>query len=106
LRRRTSKSPCSTIPAAAFADLLEVELDTKTIQRGQNNLNSGVLPYFRLLHGQVGSATDISRILLVTSTHDMPPTEERLSISYTSESFGQMRRFLRNHGWLPEDERS
>ena len=86
--------------------LLEVELDTKTIQRVQDNLDSGVLPHFRMLHGKVGSATDISRIVLVTSKQDVPLTEERMSISYTTESFGKMRRFLRNHGWLPENERA
>jgi hypothetical protein len=86
--------------------LLEVELDTKTVQRVQDNLSGGGLPHFRLLHGKVGSATDISRIVLVTSKQDLPLSEERVSISYTTESFGKMRRFLRTHGWLPKGERA
>jgi len=87
-------------------ELLEVELDTKTIQRVEDNASAGVLPHFRLLHGQVGSATDVSRIVLVTTKLELPLSEERMSSSYTNESFGQMRRFLRSHGWLPEGERS
>jgi hypothetical protein len=89
-----------------LTELLDVELDTKTIQRVQDNLSGDVLPHFRMLHGQVGSATDVSRIVLVTASLELPLTEERMSSSYTGESFGQMRRFLRNHGWLPEDERA
>ncbi|MET0791243.1 MAG: hypothetical protein ABW061_06945 [Polyangiaceae bacterium] len=89
-----------------LSDLLDVELDTKTIQRVQDNLSADVLPHFRLLHGQVGSATDVSRIVLVTSKLELPLTEEHVSSSYTTESFGHLRRFLRNHGWLPKDERA
>jgi len=87
-------------------DLLEVELDTKTIQRVEGNLSGGALPQFRALHSKVGSASDVSRIVLVTSKRDVPLSEERMSISYTTESFGKLRRFLRNHGWLPEAERA
>ena len=94
--------------AASFPlqDLLDVELDTKTIQRVQDNQSAGVLPHFRLLHGQVGSASDVSRIVLVTPSGEIPLTDVRLSSSYTTESFGHLRKFLRNHGWLPESERS
>jgi len=59
-----------------------------------------------LLYGQVGSESDVSRILLVTCDQDIPLTDEYLSSSYTTESFGKMRRFLRSHGWLPEAERA
>ncbi len=86
-------------------DLLDVELDTKTIQRVQDNVRADVLPAFRLFHGQVGSASDVSRIVLITTKLELPLTEERVSSSYTIEAFGKMRRFLRDNGWLPEGER-
>jgi hypothetical protein len=90
----------------ALSDLLEVELDTKTIQRVQENMSLDVLPQLRLAQGKVGAATDVSRIVLLTPTQAVPLTAERVSISYTTESFGEMRRFLRKHGWLPEAERA
>jgi hypothetical protein len=86
-------------------DLLEVELDTKTIQRVQMNRSIGVLPQLGMLNNKVGSASDISRIVLLTTRQEVPLTEQRISVSYATESFGDIRRFLRKHGWLPEAER-
>lgn len=86
--------------------LLEVELDTRTIQRVQESTSSGSMPELRFLQSKVGNPSDISRIVLITEAGELPLTEEQISHSYCIESFGQIRRFLRNHGWLPEDERS
>lgn len=89
-----------------LSELLEVELDTKTIQRVQENTRADVLPAMRLAHATVGPATDIARIVLVTSTREFPLTEDQHSHSYAMEAFGEVRRFLRKHGWVPADERA
>lgn len=88
-----------------LSDLSEVELDTKTIQRVQESMSAGV-PELRFLNSKVGSATDVARIVLITRELDVPLTAEQHSHSYAIEAFGQIRRFLRQHGWLPQGERS
>jgi len=86
--------------------LLDVELDTKTIRRVEDNRNGAVLPQLSLFYAQVGSESDVSRIVLVTRDQEIPLTDEYLSSSYTTEAFGKMRQFLRSQGWLPKSERA
>jgi hypothetical protein len=62
-------------------DLLDVYLDTKTIRH-------------------------TARIALELRQETFFLTQERSSHLDANEWFGKIRRFLRQHGWIPEDERA
>ncbi len=84
-------------------ELLEVYLDTKTIRRVQES--PGPVPDLRFIDATVGGEQDTSRIALELAHETLFLTDEHLSHLDASEWFGKLRRFLRKHGWLPEDER-
>ncbi len=84
--------------------LLEVSLDTKTIQRVQENVSSGI-PDLRFVDSRVGPEIDTSRIELVLGKHSIFLTDEYLSSTDATDWFGKIRRFLRKNGWVPRDER-
>lgn len=84
-------------------ELLEVYLDTTTIQRVQEN--AGPVPDLRFLNATVGGAQDLARIGLELENETLFLTDERVSHLDATEWFRKLRRFLRQHGWVPEDER-
>lgn len=84
-------------------DLLDVYLDTKTIQRLRES--PGPMPELRFINATVGGEQDIARIGLELTSETLFLTKERLSHLDTNEWFSKIRRFLRQHGWIPEDER-
>lgn len=86
-----------------LADLLEVYLDTKTIQRVQES--PGPIPDLRFINATVSGEHDSSRIGLELEHETLFLTEERVSHTDANEWFSKIRRFLRKHGWVPEDER-
>jgi len=85
-------------------DLRNVVLDTRTIQRVQENMSTG-LPQLRYINSTVSPELDIARIELKTFTASIFLSEDRFSHTDAVEWLGKIRRFLRAHGWLPEDER-
>jgi hypothetical protein len=85
-------------------DLLEVYLDTKTIQRLREAPSP--IPATRFLNQTVGGEQDESRIALELETETLYLTEQRVSHLDANEWFSKIRRFLRKHGWIPEDERT
>lgn len=85
--------------------LLEVSLDTKTIQKVQENLSSG-MPELRFVDSRVGPGIDNSRIEFVTSSSTTPLTEFYTSSIDANEWFSKIRRLLRKNGWVPLDERA
>jgi hypothetical protein len=86
-------------------DQLEnVSLDTKTIQKVQENLSSG-MPDLRFIDSRVGPAIDNSRIELVTSDQILTLTEHYTSSTDATEWFARIRRFLRSQSWQPLEER-
>jgi hypothetical protein len=87
----------------AMEALLEVYLDTKAIQRVQENV--GAIPALRFLNATVSEEHDTARIGLELEDETLFLTEERVSHLDANEWFSKIRRFLRKHGWLPEDER-
>jgi hypothetical protein len=89
--------------AMGLNDLLDVYLDTKTIRRVQEG--PSVIPAVALLNQTVGGEQDTARIALECERETYFLTEERLSHLDSNEWFGKIRRFLRKHGWVPEDER-
>jgi len=85
-------------------DLLDVYLDTKTIRRVQDG--PSIIPAVRLLNQMVGGEQDTARIALELRHETFFLTQERSSHLDANEWFGKIRRFLRQHGWIPEDERA
>lgn len=87
-------------------DLLNVSLDTKTIQKVQENMRSGV-PDLRFIDSTVSPGIDVSRIELETLDHGSHfLTEKHISNTDAVEWFGRIRKFLRTNGWVPEDEKT
>lgn len=84
--------------------LEDVSLDTKTIQRVQENLSSG-MPELRFIDSRVGPAIDNSRIELVTTNQVLKLTEHHTSSTDATEWFAKIRQFLRKQGWRPLEER-
>ena len=88
----------------AFRDLLDVELDTKTIQRVHDG--NSPIPAVRFADTRVGLDVDQSRLVLVLrSGQRIPLSEHRVAHMDAVESFGKIRSFLRENGWLPMAER-
>jgi hypothetical protein len=90
--------------AIPLGQLLDVYLDTKTIQRVQEN--TGTLPQLRFLNATVSGEMDTARIALELEKETFFLTEQRVSHTDANEWFSKIRRFLRKHGWLPDDERA
>lgn len=83
--------------------LLDVRLDTKTIQPVMET--PGPVPSLRFINSRVGGDVDIARIELVRRDDSIFLTSDYLSHTDSSDWAGKIRRFLRKHGWLPADER-
>jgi hypothetical protein len=87
-----------------LADLSDVVLDIKTIQRVMEG--SSAIPAVRFIDSKVGPKVDTARIVLVSeSGREVRLTEEYLPHIHATESLGKIRTFLRKHGWVPEKER-
>ncbi len=67
----------------SLSQLLDVSLDTRTIWRAQR-----------------------VRIALELENETLFLNEKRVSHTDANESFSKIRRFLRRHGWVPNDERA
>jgi hypothetical protein len=87
----------------ALDDLLNVELDIKTIQRVQEG---GAIPHTRFINSTVGPEVDTGRIVIVSSSSRVALSDDYLAHIDATEWFGKIRVFLRKHGWVPLDERS
>jgi hypothetical protein len=88
-----------------LADLLDVELDTKS-ERLMHEGGSAI-PAIAFAESRAGDTIERARIVLVrgTSPVPLPLSEERGSHSEATEQLGKIRVFLRKHGWLPAAER-
>jgi len=96
--------PAFPMPVTANLDeLLDVYLDTETIQRVQER--PGPVPELRFINATVGGELDTARVALEFQRETFFLTKERVSHLDSSEWSGKIRRFLRKHGWVPEDER-
>ena len=87
-----------------LGELADVALDIKTIQRVMDG--DGAIPALRIADSKLGPSVDTARIVLV----DASGREVRLGDDYLPHSeattwLGKIRVFLRQHGWVPEDER-
>ncbi len=89
---------------ATLDELDDVMLDTKTIERVQENMSSG-MPMTRFVDSTVGPSIDTSRIELISDDVVTRLTEEYTSNIDATEWFSKIRRFLRKGGWVPLLER-
>jgi hypothetical protein len=85
-------------------ELLDVSLDTKTIQRLREATSP--VPELRFLNQTVGGEQDVTRIALEFRDETLFLTEDRVSHSEANEWFSKIRRFLRRNAWVPADERA
>ena len=84
-------------------DDVDVEMDTKTIQKVQEG--GSAIPAMRFIDATVGPELDTARIVVIGRGERVPLTEDYLTHMDASEWFGKIRVFLRKSGWLPVDER-
>jgi hypothetical protein len=84
-------------------DEVDVELDTKTIQRVQEG--GSAIPAMRFIDATVGPELDTARIVVVGRGKRIPLTEAYVAHMDATEWFGKIRVFLRKSGWTPRDER-
>lgn len=82
---------------------VDVELDTKTIQRVQEG--GSAIPAMRFIDATVGPELDTCRIVVVGRGKRVVLTEAYVSQMDATEWFGKIRVFLRKNGWTPRDER-
>lgn len=88
-----------------LVDLVDVALDTKTIQRVEDG--GSAIPGMRFVDSRVGPDLDIARIVLVPRVGEpMALTDERGAHMNATEWLGKIRVFLRKNGWVPMDERA
>jgi hypothetical protein len=88
--------------AIALRDLLDVELDTRSIEKSQPQVRpDGVMDTGQSL------SLDVSRLALVVADRDgvVLLSDAYASYSESLEWLGKVRQFLRRFGWVPEDER-
>jgi hypothetical protein len=91
-----------TIVTASLHDVLDVELDTRTVEK----LRTMVRP-----DGVMGSGAsvslDVARVVLVVkgAARALALSESYGSYSQAVDFMGKLRHFLRKGGWVPDDER-
>ncbi len=81
----------------------DIRLDTKTIRRVQQNPSGSAEG--GLINATVGPEIDTARIEIVCGQRTIPLTEEFESHIHATEWVPKLRRFLRESGWSPRDQR-
>jgi hypothetical protein len=97
-------SPNRKIAARFPLGEVDVELDTKTIQKVQEG--GSAIPAMRFIDATVGPDLDVARIVVVGRSERLPLTEDSVPYMEATEWFGKIRVFLRKNGWVPRDEKS
>lgn len=90
---------------APIDEISNVRLDTKSVEKVEENLSSGV-PDVRFIDSRVGPSIDNARIEVCVGTDVFLLNDEYTSHIDASEWFSKIRRMLRKNGWIPWDERS
>lgn len=86
-----------------LADLRDVALETKTIQRVTDGHSA--IPAMRFADSRVGPEIDTARIVLVGTSGRLELTDAFGPHMDATEWLGRIRVFLRKHGWVPADEK-
>jgi hypothetical protein len=90
---------------ASLHDIANVTLDSRTIRKVEEG--NTLIPWLRFAESRVGPELEVVRIVVEVSGLREPI---RLSEAFVPHMdgvdwLGRIRRFLRTHGWVPEDER-
>ena len=100
-----SGDPERRILSASLGDIANVTLDSRTIRKvGEGN---ALIPWMRFAESRVGPELEVVRIVLEVSGLREPIRLSEAFVPHMDgvEWLGKIRRFLRSHGWIPEDER-
>ncbi|MCL2449975.1 MAG: hypothetical protein FWD17_13595 [Polyangiaceae bacterium] len=102
---RVTAHPDRVLLQASLPDVSNVTLDIRTIHATPQA--DALVPGLGLAPTVVGPELDVARIVIEVNDR---PDSIRLSDAYVPhmegiEWLGRIRRFLRAHGWVPEDER-
>lgn len=83
-------------------DVHDVTMDKRTIQRVQEG--GSAVPAVRFAETTVGPELEKARLVIVTPSGRLRLSDEYLAYIHTTEWLGKIRVFLRQHGWVPDDE--
>jgi hypothetical protein len=102
---RVTERPGRVLLSASLRDVSNVTLDSHTIRTVQQG--NALVPGLRFATSLLGPELEVVRIVIEVNGR---PGSIRLSDAYVPhmdgvEWLGRIRRFLRAHGWVPEDER-
>ena len=88
-----------------LVDVLDVSLETKTIQPVQDG--GSAIPLMRVIDSKVGPDVDTARVVATIRGKRLPVQLHDKFLSYgdATEWLGKVRVFLRKHGWEPLSER-
>jgi hypothetical protein len=103
-RLRVTRGESELLLDVPLEELLDVSLDSKTIQRVQENAGHA-MPELRFVDPVVGPPIEESRIVFETLDGSVLLNENFTSNIDATDWFGKIRRYLRKNGWVPEDER-
>lgn len=93
------------LDAVRLRDVMNVELDTKTVEMVQEGASPIVA--VRMIESKVGPAVDKSRLVIaLANKKQIRLGDEFQAYMDATEWTGKIRVFLRKHGWVPNDERS
>ena len=94
-----------TRPVTRFSlrDLLDVKLDSRRVERVVEEV--GGIPALRFANARVAPPSDEARIELVLVDSSILLTDRYTSHLDAMEWLPKLRWFLRQHGWVPEEER-
>lgn len=99
----TSRRTGAELLRLKVRDVVDVRLDSKTIQRVVEG--GSAIPAVRFLDSRVAPEIENARIVVVGERGEARLSEEYLAHMDASEWLGKVRVFLRKHGWVPRDER-
>jgi hypothetical protein len=99
----TSRSTGAELLRLKLREVVDVRLDSKTIQRVVEG--GSAIPAMRFLDSRVAPEIENARIVVVGERAEARLSEEYLAHMDASEWLGKVRVFLRKHGWVPRDER-
>lgn len=91
----------ATVARMRLVDLDDVALDTKTIRK----VIAGNQPTPAVTHTNLSPELDLSRIVLKRGDGDEVEVTRYIAHYIALEWLGKTRSFLRENGWVPEDER-
>lgn len=88
-----------------LSDALNASMETRTIHRVQENVSSGI-PELRFADSRVAPGVDTARVLITTKAGTLALSDYFTAGFDASEWLSRIRKFLRQNGWTPTEERA